>query len=163
MVVSCKQAMQISPVTPAVMQQQFCPRAEWWKQLHCQWVSEWNTEPRRPPPASKQRCRIKGGYERTRLSVSTPPWPPGVQQPESLNEIFKSLGFYLQCVGRDAQSAWYDVMPAAWLVRAELCGQVTRAAVGLLRHYGAPRLHIRLVCYKLWSISAGGCIFQAKL
>lgn len=36
------------------------------------------------PPASE------GEEERTRLSVSLQSWPPGVQQPENLNEIFRA-------------------------------------------------------------------------
>lgn len=76
---------------------------------------EWSTGPPAPSPTAAAAARPlhqktalqvtgrEGGWERTRLSVSTPPWPPGGRQPENLNEIFKSPASYLQCVGQEAQ------------------------------------------------------------
>lgn len=107
---------QISAVTGAVMQQQLCSIMEAASLPPSISMSEAPGPPPHPPllllllPApciKKRHCRLQGGreggWERTRLSVSTPPWPPGGRQPENLNEIFKSPASYLQCVGQEAQ------------------------------------------------------------
>lgn len=89
----------------------------------------------------------EGGWERTRLSVSTPPWPPGGRQPENLNEIFKRPASYLQCVGRGArqrQAKWRNASSPIGRCQARLVSWPSVAALGLLRHDDGPRLHIRV-------------------
>lgn len=123
--------------------------------------------PTAPSPALEEE--YDGGKEgRTRLSVSPQSWPPEVQQPEILNEIFKAS--VLSAVRWSRQTAGlHDVMPEPGtgcligLGRAGWSGDLCHC--GLLRHYDAPRLHIRLVdCCKLYDQSFLSAAFSiAKL
>ncbi len=77
----------------------------------------------------RRRRRVDGGrQDRTMWSVSSQSWPPQVQQPENLNEIFRAS--VLSAVRWSRQTVGlHDVMPAVWLGRTEQGGQVTCAAV----------------------------------
>lgn len=84
---------------------------------------------------------------RTRLSVCLQSWPPEVQQPEMLNEIFKAS--VLSAVRWSRQTAGlHDVMPkphTAFLIGSQRAGWSRGLGhCGLLRRYNALRLHIRV-------------------
>lgn len=65
-----------------------------------------------------------------------PPWPPGVRQPENLNEILKaSVASVLSAVRWSRQTVGlHDVMPAVLLVLERAGWSADLGRCGLLRH-----------------------------
>lgn len=88
---------------------------------------------------SAQKSCINRWREEKRGDLFLQPWPPGVQQSESLNEIFKASVLSAVCHSRGRKKASWRNAPL-WLALPERGGQVTSAALafkGIIKPQGS--------------------------